>query len=80
MSKQSEPTAAAKAELAAAARDYAAGAGSDMFVRADKETWRVGNMLAAQRGANKMFGIEKQPHGDQSDVNPHAAITWSDES
>lgn len=65
---------------AEAAQDYALGAGADMFTRADKETYRVGNMLAAQRGANKMFGVDKQPHGDQSGDNPYAKIEWSDET
>lgn len=80
MRKRNEPTDTARAMLEDAAKDYAAGAGADMFTRADKETYRVGNMLAAQRGANKMFGVEKNPSGDDAGVNPHAKIQWSDET
>jgi hypothetical protein len=65
---------------AEAAQDYANGAGTDQFTRAKKETWRVGNILAAQRAANRMFSPPQGSGGDQASENPHAKIQWSDET
>lgn len=60
-----EPTEAAKALLAQAAEDYASGWGASDHDKANKDVEQRVNVQAAQRSANRRWGREPQPSGDE---------------
>jgi hypothetical protein len=59
-----EPTEGAKEELRLAAEAYASRSGTDPYAEAEVKTGQVMGQLAAQRGANRLWGTPPESRGE----------------